>query len=80
VHWEGDLIEVRRAFVRNRLTTTKNTKPRRVDMSEQLRRLLPRERRNEVNCLDDVEPAGTPVAPTRQPLPAAKKTKARQVA
>ncbi|MGD0948905.1 MAG: tyrosine-type recombinase/integrase [Candidatus Binatia bacterium] len=40
VQWEGGCIEVRRAFVRNRLTTTKNTKTRRVDMSAQLQETL----------------------------------------
>lgn len=42
--------------------------------------LLPRDRHQEVNCLDDVAPNGTPVAPTDENASAAKTTKARQVA
>jgi len=39
IDWHRGFIEMRRAFVRGRLTTTKNTKPRRVDMSAQLQEL-----------------------------------------
>ncbi len=40
IDWQAGVIAVRRAFVRNQLTTTKNTKPRRVDMSAQLQETL----------------------------------------
>jgi len=36
IDWRGSFIEVQRAFVRSRLTTPKNGKSRRVDMSAQL--------------------------------------------
>ena len=38
--WHGGFIEVKRGYVRGRITTTKNTKPRRVDMSAQLQETL----------------------------------------
>ena len=40
IDWRGGFIEVQRAFVRNRITTPKNKKPRRVDMSAQLQETL----------------------------------------
>ena len=40
VDFHGSFIEIRRAIVRGRETTPKNHKPRRVDMSQQLRDVL----------------------------------------
>lgn len=40
IDWIGSFIEVRRAVVRGQVTSTKNKKTRRVDMSDQLRETL----------------------------------------
>ena len=40
IDWHGGFIEVRRNYVRDRLTTPKNRKARRVDMSAQLQETL----------------------------------------